>query len=432
MSSKSKKERTFIDLFAGCGGLSLGLMAAGWNGVFAIEKNPDAFSTLDHNLIKGDSKYRFRWPSWLPKEPLSIEKLVRDKSYKKNLEQLRGKIELVVGGPPCQGFSMAGRRNEDDPRNKLVNFYIKFVDIVRPKYILIENVEGITRCHSRVIKDGIKHKSLKNKAYSTIIAEKLEAKGYSVFQDTLRSIDYGVPQNRRRHIFIGIRREYEGQEIADPFDMKDSARKSFLNRKSLPDRPITVGEAIEDLETYGTARMECEDSPGFSQIVYRARSPKKAEYWTQIIRRKSNGRKLNGIAPNSLRLTNHRVPTIKKFEKIIASCEKNDRKGISLSEKVRKDFNIKKHSICVLNKHLPSPTLTTLPDDFLHYSEPRILTVRECARLQSFPDWYDFKGKYTTGGKRRVQEVPRYTQVGNAVPPLLGEFLGTLIERNET
>lgn len=94
---------------------------------------------------------------------------------------------------------------------------------------------------------------------------------------------------------------------------------------------------------------------------------------------------------------------------------------------MRLEIGTKKQAITVLNADEPSKTLTTLPDDLLHYSEPRILTVREMARIQSFPDSFDILGKYTTGGERRTQECPRYTQVGNAVPPLLGEALGFTI-----
>jgi DNA (cytosine-5)-methyltransferase 1 len=90
----------------------------------------------------------------------------------------------------------------------------------------------------------------------------------------------------------------------------------------------------------------------------------------------------------------------------------------------KRRFGIKKHCLVVLKETQPSHTLTTLPDDIIHYSNPRILTVRECARIQTFPDWFVFKGKYTTGGKMRTIECPRYTQVGNAVPPFLAEALG--------
>src|SRR5258707_15885642 len=97
---------THIDLFAGCGGLSLGLANAGWKGMFAIEKNELAFATLKHNLI--DKKKTFDWPAWLPQEPLNIKTVL--KKYEKELRSLVGKTILVTGGPPCQGFSSAGRR----------------------------------------------------------------------------------------------------------------------------------------------------------------------------------------------------------------------------------------------------------------------------------------------------------------------------------
>ena len=98
------------------------------------------------------------------------------------------------------------------------------------------------------------------------------------------------------------------------------------------------------------------------------------------------------------------------------------------SAEIRKTFETKKSSTKLLDPKLPTPTLTTLPDDYIHYCEPRILTVREYARIQSFPDWYEFKGKYTTGGPLRKLEVPRYSQIGNAIPPLFGEIAGEALK----
>lgn len=112
----SEKKYTVIDLFAGCGGLSLGLYQAGWNGIFAIEKNTFAFDTLKYNLI--DNNPHFTWPDWLPQTPHDINEVLE--KYEKQLKALRGTIDLVAGGPPCQGFSMAGKRAEDDIRNNLV------------------------------------------------------------------------------------------------------------------------------------------------------------------------------------------------------------------------------------------------------------------------------------------------------------------------
>ena len=133
-------EKKYIDIFAGCGGLSLGLHNAGWRGVFAIEKNEDAFATLKYNLI--ERLEHFEWVDWLEMGNHDINELL--KKHRKELESLRGKIPLVVGGPPCQGFSMAGQRDAKDKRNQLVNSYVKFVELVRPEYIFFENVHGFT------------------------------------------------------------------------------------------------------------------------------------------------------------------------------------------------------------------------------------------------------------------------------------------------
>ena len=135
-----KKHYTVIDLFAGCGGLSLGLYLSGWQGVFAIEKNQFAFETLKSNLIK--NKQHFHWPSWLPQTSHDINEIL--KNYKNQLNELRGKVDLVAGGPPCQGFSTAGKRIEEDIRNNLVFSYIEFIKLIEPKIILFENVKGFT------------------------------------------------------------------------------------------------------------------------------------------------------------------------------------------------------------------------------------------------------------------------------------------------
>lgn len=117
-------KKNYIDIFAGCGGLSTGLLSAGWTGLFAIEKNADAFSTLKHNLI--NNQEHFLWPSWLPIQECDINELL--KKHADDLRALQGKVTLVAGGPPCQGFSMAGKRDKNDQRNKLVKSYIKFIN----------------------------------------------------------------------------------------------------------------------------------------------------------------------------------------------------------------------------------------------------------------------------------------------------------------
>ena len=130
-----------------------------------------------------------------------------------------------------------------------------------------------------------------------------------------------------------------------------------------------------------------------------------------------------------MRLARHRPDIRGRFEAIIRACREEGRLNVTISAETRKAHGLKKMAIRVLDPLNSAPTITSLPDDLLHYSEPRTLTVRENARLQSFPDWFAFKGKYTTGGHRRRNEVPRFTQVANAVPPLLAEQLGLALFR---
>lgn len=127
--------------------------------------------------------------------------------------------------------------------------------------------------------------------------------------------------------------------------------------------------------------------------------------------------------PDSHRFANHSKAIIDKFTTILATSKRNK----DLDQKIKELYNIKKHTIIPLDGQGKCPTITTLPDDYIHYCEPRILTVREYARIQSFPDDFEFKGKYTTGGKIRTQEVPRYSQIGNAIPPLFGEQAGLIL-----
>ncbi len=159
---------------------------------------------------------------------------------------------------------------------------------------------------------------------------------------------------------------------------------------------------------------------GFKQIDYK---PSLIPTAYQDVMREGT----NGLIPNSLRIARHKESTIEKFKKIQKICKP----GISLNDEMRAHIGTRKQAITVLDASQPSRTLTTLPDDLLHYSEPRILTVREMARIQSFPDSFRILGKYTTGGDRRTSECPRYTQIGNAVPPFLAEALGLLIKSIE-
>jgi len=411
MNQNNNKGGTYIDLFSGCGGLSLGLGNAGWKGVFAVEKDSMAFETFRHNLIDGPFNH-FDWPEWLPKKSTTIQTLL--KNHKDNLIKLKGKVDLIAGGPPCQGFSLAGMRNPNDPRNKLSQQYIEMVGLVRPKFLLLENVRGFNSAFTNA--NGEKSKV----PYSMIVKAKLEELGYVVFYDYIKAEKFGVPQQRMRFIMIGVRRDIAKESDINPFQTLEEIRGTFLIEKGLPNKPITAKQAISDLELgqKGITLIHHSGSidRGFKQIDYIP--PSKLNPYQSLMRKN-----LGKYKPNSLRLARHRENTIMNFELI----QRLGKPGAGVNDEIKEVIGTKKQVISFLDPNKPSRTLTTLPDDLLHYSEPRILTVRESARIQSFPDNFEFKGKYTTGGSRRTQECPRYTQVGNAVPPLLGEALGKLV-----
>ncbi|MFH2103867.1 MAG: DNA cytosine methyltransferase [Chloroflexota bacterium] len=389
----------YIDIFAGCGGISLGLHNAGLKGVFAIEKHPDAFLTLKHNLL--DNRFHFEWPEWLPLKSWDIDKLL--KTHSEHLIKLRGRIDLVAGGPPCQGFSVAGRRRATDQRNKLIHSYLEFVEVVQPRIILFENVRGFTF----KFPNSKKHKKV---AYSEIVLQKLNELGYTDARgEMINFAEFGIPQKRRRFLVIATR-----ENLADDiFSELEGNKDQFLMAKGI-NAKIGSRSALSDLERrHGTTK--CPDSPRFLSGIT---SPVQTEF-QKTLRLTDN----TNYVPDSHRFVNH-TPAVKEiFELLLDKAPRNR----TIKDEERKLYGFKKRSLMVLDPYQPTPTITTIPDDFVHYSEPRVMTVRECARLQTFPDWYEFKGPYTTGNKERTRQVPRYTQVGNAVPPLFVEQLGMAI-----
>ena len=386
----------YIDLFAGCGGLSLGLHNAKWKGLFAIEKSEDAFETLKFNLV--DKKKHFDWPTWLEIRNHNIDEVLKEKTGE--LKELEGKIDLVAGGPPCQGFSTAGKREEHDERNQLVNSYLEFVKIVKPKLILFENVRGFNA--------GFKKETgERGKPYSGFVIENLKEMGYKDAE--ARIIDFsrfGIPQMRNRFIIIGT---LIG-EAKKFFQLLEKHKEDFLASKGI-DSTNTLREAISDIEQKN-GTVDSPDSKNFKAGVY---SKKPFSKYQQLMRR---GCKLE--TPDSHRFVNHNEKTRKKFNEIITNRFSNN--------EIRERYGTRKTSTLLLRRDRPCFTLTTLPDDFIHYSEPRILTVREYARIQSFPDWFEFKGRYTTGTKKRRHLVPRYSQVGNAIPPLFAELCALVLK----
>lgn len=386
----------YIDLFAGSGGLSLGLHNAGMHGIFAVERNKDAFSTLKYNLIEG--RNHFSWPKWLEMKNWDINELLE--VHKKELAELSGSVDLVVGGPPCQGFSMAGKRKNDDIRNQLMHSYIEVIKLVQPSMLFFENVQGFTV-------DFKDHKDKKN--YSDILISELHELGYNLDYKIVTMSDYGVPQNRKRFILFASKNG--AYEIF--FEELFKNRDSFLKNRRLK-TPITVSQAINDLKKCH-GEIDSKDTKGFKNGKY----GRMISSYQKLMRRNIE----RGSLPDSHRFAKHRSETIDLFERLMDASEQS----IRITPSMNLVEGLKKRGVTPLKKNSICNTITSIPDDYIHYDEPRIMTVREHARIQSFPDDYEFKGPYTTGGERRKTDVPRYTQVANAVPPLFAEQVGEVI-----
>jgi DNA (cytosine-5)-methyltransferase 1 len=327
---------------------------------------------------------------------------------------LRGKVDVLAGGPPCQGFSTFGRRVAADPRNQLFRTYIDVVKAVRPKIVLIENVRGIQ------FRFKTSESTKGNKSGGVIYAEKimaaLQGAEYHPLKIQVTASDFCVPQVRPRVIILGFcKKLWRSNELPDIEGELEEVRRNFSKRLGLRKGRISVEDAISDLQRDEKTVEPCPEMPRFEQ----GRHTRPRTSYQRLMHGK-----LNGALADSHRFARHGKETVEAFTYYLASCPK----GKKLEPSDRGRFANKKHTVYVLDPKKPAPTVTTLPDDMVHFSEPRILTVREMARLQSFPDWFEFKGKYTTGGNRRTKECPRYTQVGNAVPPLMGEAIANVLQ----
>jgi len=406
---------TFIDIFAGCGGLSLGLSQAGWRGVFAIERDRMAFETFAQNLLRGPKDVRFDWPAWLEQRAWPIDELLE--AHESELRSVRGTIDLVAGGPPCQGFSFAGRREQDDPRNQLFTRYVQLVDDLRPKALVVENVPGMRVAHGANERRGLRLPGPKPRSYYQKLIDSLHDLDYVAEGCLLDASRFGVPQRRPRLIVIGLLKEIAERlagGVHAVFRHIEQCRVAQLAELRLPSQ-VSASDAISDLELKGHRLRPCEDpdSPaGFSELFYKGPRSR----YQRLMHADADS-----SAMNSMRLARHTKEVSNRFRDIINSC----RQGVRMSDHDRDRFGLLKLRVYPMSPSVPAPTITTLPDDVVHYSDPRILTVRESARLQSFPDWFEFRGKFTTGGNRRKKECPRYTQVGNAVPPLLARAIGS-------
>ena len=403
-----------IDLFCGCGGMAEGLMKSGFDIVFANDISEFASETYiqrhkqlglidgkDYVFYKGD--IHNVTGSFIKESVLSLEK---------NKDERDLKIDAVFGGPPCQGFSMAGKRDKDDPRNLLFKEYLRVVGEIAPDYVVMENVVGFlsTKLDGYIGSDGEEYKGESSLAPNILLKE-FSKIGYKTLKPkVLDASDYGVPQYRKRVIFYAYKKGVKKPKYPIPLktkvslidaigDFYDSEHSSqyILDRK----KEIALGSIKNNERTIAKRITE----ERFSLYL---EGESTGNVKTRV---KENGVDLSScdelVKYLANELSTSRQDVIKAFKE----------KGIS-DDKINLLFT-KKNVRKKLRKDLPALTVVTIPDDYINPFNNSIFTVRELARIQSFDDDFVFFGKRTTGGKLRKKETPQYTQVGNAVPPLL-------------
>lgn len=384
-----------LDLFSGAGGMSEGFLQAGFSIPYATDRSEQAAATYTNRHEQLGLKTNFYCGD--------VIQLSKEDNLKKFLNNKSHSIDVITGGPPCQGFSLAGKRDPDDIRNQLVASYIQILNFVKPKYFVMENVLGILSAKFNYYK-GVETE-YHNETVINVLLKEFSDIGYpDVEVKTLDASDFGVPQKRLRVIFLGTRR-----------DINKKLKHPIPKNKE----KISAKEAIDDLRNIelGVEKKDYSITP-------------KSDY--QILSRQ--GRTLDDSKSpiTSSILTNHQTSrhtdlVIERFRKLKQG--ENIKSLLSrLSSEERIKLQTKKNNCKRMLENEPAPTVLTLPDDIVHYSEDRILTVREMARLQSFDDSFEFVGKRTTGGDRRTKETPQYTLVGNAVPPLLAKAIAEEIK----
>jgi len=331
------KAYSFIDLFAGCGGLSLGFERAGLKGVLAIDNWQDALDTYSRN--REDAKT-------MCADISAVDPAMIRKEYGIN------GVSVIIGGPPCQGFSVAGKRIVEDKRNELYKSFVRFVDVFRPQAFVMENVPNILSLGKGVVRDSI--------------LRDFERLGYAVTYKVLTASDYGVPQNRRRAVFVGLKNG-----------------KTFDFPKATVKTKVTAKEALSDLPE--TSIIEGGAYPTEPQSEYQ-----------RLMRKGSNG------------VFNHEITIhTEQTQRIIAMVPD----GGNYKDLPHELWQTRKVHIAWtrLNSQKPSFTIDCGHNHHFHYEYNRVPTVRESARIQSFPDAFVFYGN----------KGSQLKQVGNAVPPLM-------------
>lgn len=277
------------------------------------------------------------------------------------------RVDGIIGSPPCQGFSVAGTRNGADERNNLYLEFIRVVSVIKPLFFVLENVKGLI--------------TLDNGFFKEDIISRFTRLGYNVNYAVLKASDFGVPQNRERVFFVGLNHDV----FSDTF---------FEFPHGTNDKVIITSEALSDLPL-----LDAGDDPS----CYRCNP---VNDYQRFMRKNSSS-----VANNDI--THHHEKT-KNIVSMIPD-------GGNIRDLPDEYYNVRKYDQAFnrMNSKTPSKTIDCGHRNYFHYKENRVPTVRECARLQSFPDDFIFKGTKTN----------QYTQVGNAVPPLLAYHLAITLKK---
>lgn len=352
-----------LDLFCGAGGLSKGFMDANFNVVLGVDFDDAALQTFSNNHGNADI---------LKLDLFDLDNIYKIKQYLDNRDI---QLDVLVGGPPCQGFSLAGKREEFDKRNILYSAMVKLAEVVKPKVVVLENVPGMLTLY-----DGAGAKRVK---------EDFEAIGYHVpTPQILFAPDYGVPQIRKRIFFVMTLKE------------KVKGKFSYPKAYKLESEYITCEEAISDLPS-----LENINNYSLNQVFEYTSDPQ-SEY--QYMMRKNSEAIYNHIP------TNHSDETIRLISMV---PEGKNYKSLPEDELNKRKFKYNE-ALTRYHSQKPSRTIDTGHRTHFHYKWNRIPTVRENARLQSFSDDFIFFGN----------KQEQYRQVGNAVPPLLGKAIAEKVK----
>ena len=370
------KKMCVIDLFAGCGGLSLGFEMAGFNIPVAIEKDDWASETYKKNH---------------PTTKVITEDITKITDLSSVLPNGIEKVDGIIGGPPCQGFSLSGNRDKNDPRNSLFMEFVRFVKHFKPRFFVMENVTGI-----------LSMKTKSGESVRDVIDSEFSSAGYTLESFTLNAAEFGVPQSRLRVFFIGLRNDI-------PYDKDRIEPKGYL----FGDNQRTITDAIMDLPQIGAGE-------GQDPMDYTMRAFTKYQAWA----RENSTVIHNHIAMRHTARLVERFAQIKYGQSVAdVSEEYQQRKrgeADKISGKVYSQNNMRPYP------DKPSPTIpASFQSNFVHPYLNRNYTAREGARIQSFPDSYVFYGKRTTMSWEK--NLSQYQQIGNAVPPLLAKAIAKSI-----